>query len=527
MDDKKEVFHSFRKNPKPLPMIKVKIGQYNKDIEKILNTMGKSYDFKNYYKERKKSENKTNKKVINGLALLRKEKTSDKINFGPITYLTYKENQESNSNSNRTASKYTFEFLKKKIMNSKNFKVGSYNDGSLSKNNNFNFNLTDRVTKFDKKKINTDKYLNIKNIEIKNKKKIDISQIKNSENDNDIEDKKSEVISENFNLFDCISNSNRNYIPTMNENRNVSNENKKPQMILKLNDDINDLETDRNNLYSRNSNSQNKNNISLTNRTYSSFQNNNNVNNFSNKYTSTNYNENRKKLLDLKEIKLKNKTSHQFNDYNELIKYYKTNNNFLKSIHNANNQLQSLTMINEIFDIEGIEQFHKEKYNYFKKKKKKIKFKDKLIKKKNVKRNSLVEILSEGKKKMKNEVKARINKIKKQMDHLLLVDKIEKYSDSIPSQKMKTFNIEYNKKSEKIGISDNCITLKNGKIYQQPESDSKKLNEKISHNCEELYKLTDQILIDRYYFSEKESKCKRLTERVKKEKIDLSTKLLY
>ena len=51
MNDKKEVFHSFRKNPKPLPMIKVKISQYNKDIEKILNTMGKNYDFKNLYQE--------------------------------------------------------------------------------------------------------------------------------------------------------------------------------------------------------------------------------------------------------------------------------------------------------------------------------------------------------------------------------------------------------------------------------------------------------------------------------------------
>jgi hypothetical protein len=127
---------------------------------------------------------------------------------------------------------------------------------------------------------------------------------------------------------------------------------------------------------------------------------------------------------------------------------------------------------------------------------------------------------------MKNEVKANFGKIKKQMNHLFLVDKIEKYSDSIPAQKMKTFNIEYNKKSEKIGISDNCITLKNGKIYHPPESDSKKLNQKISHNCDELYKLIEQILIDRYYFSEKESKCKRLTDRVKEEKIDLSSKLL-
>ena len=33
------------------------------------------------------------------------------------------------------------------------------------------------------------------------------------------------------------------------EIRNISNENKKPPMILKLNDDVNYLETDRNNLY--------------------------------------------------------------------------------------------------------------------------------------------------------------------------------------------------------------------------------------------------------------------------------------
>ena len=521
MIDKKEVFHSFRKNPKPLPMIKVKIGQYNKDIEKILNKMGNSYDFKNFYKEIKKSEKKLNKKVLNKLALLRKEKTNDKINFGPITYLTYKETQE--NNSNRTVSKYTFEYLKKKIMNSNNFKVGSYNDGSLSKHN--KYNLTDRKTKNDKRKINIEKYFDIEDIEIKNKKNIEINNIKKNDNDN-IEDKKDEFLNENYNVLDSTSNSNRNLKPIIDEIRNISNENKKPPMILKLNDDVNYLETDRNNLYSRNSNSQAKNNISLSNRAYSSFQNNNYVNNISKKYTSTNYILNRKKPLDLKEIKLKNKAPHHFTDYNELIKYYKTNNNFLKSIHKTNNQLQSLTMINELFDIEGIEQFHKEKYNYFKKKKRKIKFKDKLIKKNNVKNDSLLDIFSEGKKKMKNEVKANFGKIKKQMNHLFLVDKIEKYSDSIPAQKMKTFNIEYNKQSEKIGISDNCITLKNGKIYHPPESDSKKLNQKISQNCDELFKLTDQILIDRYYFSEKESKCRRLTERVKKEKIDLSTKLL-
>ena len=234
MIDKKEVFHSFKKNPKPLPMIKVKIGQYNKDIEKILNKMGNSYDFKNFYKEIKKSEKKLNKKVLNKLALLRKEKTNDKINFGPITYLTYKETQE--NNSNRTVSKYTFEYLKKKIMNSNNFKVGSYNDGSLSKHN--KYNLTDRKTKNDKRKINIEKYFDIEDIEIKNKKNIEINNIKKNDNDN-IEDKKDEFLNENYNVLDSTSNSNRNLKPIIDEIRNISNENKKTPMILKLNDDVN------------------------------------------------------------------------------------------------------------------------------------------------------------------------------------------------------------------------------------------------------------------------------------------------
>ena len=87
---------------------------------------------------------------------------------------------------------------------------------------------------------------------------------------------------------------------------------------------------------------------------------------------------------------------------------------------------------------------------------------------------------------------------------------------------MKSFNDHYNSKCEKIGISDKNITLKNGKIYQKSKSDSKKLSIRISQNCDEIYKLVEQILIDRFYFEEKDSKCKRLLEKIKKEKIDLS-----
>ncbi len=45
---------------------------------------------------------------------------------------------------------------------------------------------------------------------------------------------------------------------------------------------------------------------------------------------------------------------------------------------------------------------------------------------------------------------------------------------------------------------------------------------KISRNCDEIYKLIEQILIDKYYFEERDSKCNRLMEKIKQEKIDLS-----
>ena len=149
-----------------------------------------------------------------------------------------------------------------------------------------------------------------------------------------------------------------------------------------------------------------------------------------------------------------------------------------------------------------------------------LKFIEKLIKK-NIFSTSIIQLLTNGKK-HKVKLRANINKIKRQMDHLSLVDKIEKYSDSIPTEKLETFNEHYNLKSERIGITNKCITLKNGKIYHQSKSDSKKLSQKIEQNCEEINKLAEQIMIDKYYFWEKDSKCRRLFEKIKKEKIDLS-----
>ena len=45
---------------------------------------------------------------------------------------------------------------------------------------------------------------------------------------------------------------------------------------------------------------------------------------------------------------------------------------------------------------------------------------------------------------------------------------------------------------------------------------------RITKNWDEIYKLVEQILIDRYYFEEKDSKCSSVLEKIQKEKIDLS-----
>ena len=47
---------------------------------------------------------------------------NEKINIGPVTYLTYKESQDDDLN----VSKYTFEDLRKKLVDSKNFRIGFY-----------------------------------------------------------------------------------------------------------------------------------------------------------------------------------------------------------------------------------------------------------------------------------------------------------------------------------------------------------------------------------------------------------------
>ena len=178
-------------------------------------------------------------------------------------------------------------------------------------------------------------------------------------------------------------------------------------------------------------------------------------------------------------------------------------------------------MLNEeIFDIDDITQLNERKLNFISKKKTNLKYIEKLIRK-NVFSNSIIELLTNGKR-HKIKLRANFNKMKNQMKHLSVVDKIKKYSDNIPSEKMKTFNHEYFKKSEKIGITNKAITFRNGKIYQQSKSDSKKLSKIIKQNCDEINKLTEQILIDKYYFDEKDSKCKKLNEKIKEEKIDLS-----
>jgi hypothetical protein len=174
----------------------------------------------------------------------------------------------------------------------------------------------------------------------------------------------------------------------------------------------------------------------------------------------------------------------------------------------------------EIYNINDITKSNEQKLNRISKKTINLKHIEKLIRK-NVISNSIVELLMNGRK-HNVKLRANLNKIKKQMKHLSVVDKIEKYSDNIPAEKMETFNKEYYKKSDRIGISNRCITFRNGKIYQQSKSESKKLGQRIEQNCDEINKLTDQILIDKYYFDKKNLKCQKILETIKFEKKDSS-----
>lgn len=518
----KQIFNNFKKNNTPLPKIQLKINQHSKDIEKILSEMDKNYAMiKHVPKMKKRSENRTRNKK----PLLKEEEARAKIDFGPVTYLTYKENIEDDLNLRR----YNFEYLRQKIINSKNFRIG-YFDTNYKNMNKLHLKNDNKKSYSERKENKSGNRLNINIISYENNKK----NFLNNKNNKEI---KYNMINENSNILENDSNINRDL-------NNIKSSFNKLKKLLPINDNTkektlneNDIIFNRDNntnLTSRNSPLSNKNN-SLTTRTnltnYSSLINTNNKN-FLTKHSITNYLD-KKKPIDLKEIAIhnKSKTSSNFNDYKDLFKYYRTNNNFL-NISNANintctnnnidnNQINPFLMLNEqIGDINDMAKSNGKYLNRTAKKKLNLRFIEKLIKK-NVFNNSIIELLTNGKKR-KIKLRTNFNKIKKQVEHLSIVDKVEKYSDSIPSEKLKTFNRHYNTKCQKIGISGKSITLRNGKIYQQSKSDSKKLSMKISRNCDEIYKLIEQILIDKYYFEERDSKCNRLMEKIKQEKIDLS-----
>jgi hypothetical protein len=518
----KQIFNNFKKNSTPLPKILLKINQQNKNIEKILLEMDKNYTLKKQIpKKKKKIENKTRNKN----PTLKDEEAREKIDFGPVTYLTYKENIEDDMNLRR----YNFEFLRQKVLKSKNFRIGFFDKSfknikkfQLKHDNKDKKNYSDKTCYKNNNRIN----INVIPYE-EDKNKNDKKEIFKNDNSNEI---KYDKRSENYNILETGSNINRdfnNLKSTFSEINNIFpiNENTKEKNANES--EINFIIDNITNLTNRKCHS-NKNN-SLTTRTnltnYSS-RNYTSTKNIPINYSITNYLD-KKRPVDLKEITNKSKTSSNFNDYKDLFKYYRTNNNFL-NISNANintninnTQVNPFLLLNkEIINIDDMAQSHKKKLNRTAKKKLNMKFIEKLIKKNN-NTNSIIEILTNGKKR-KIKLRTNFNKIKKQVEHLSIVDKVEKYSDSNPTEILKSFNDHYNSKCEKIGISDKNITLKNGKIYQKSKSDSKKLSIRISQNCDEIYKLVEQILIDRFYFEEKDSKCKRLLEKIKKEKIDLS-----
>ena len=520
----KQIFNNFKKNNTPLPKILLKINQQNKDIEKILLEMDKNYALKNLIpKKKKKIENKTRNKNSS----LKDEEAREKIDFGPVTYLTYKENIEDDINLRR----YNFEFLRQKVLNSKNFRIGFFDKNfknikkfQLKHDNKNKENYSDKTCYKNKNRININiiPYEEVKN---KNDKK---ENFKNG-NSNRI---KYDKTNENFNILETGSNSNRDFnnlkstfseiknIFPINENTKENNTNESELNFII--DNITNLTTKKNHSNKNNSLTTRTNLTNYSSRNYTSTK------NIPVNYSITNYFD-KKRPVDLKEITIKNKskTSSNFNDYKDLFKYYRINNNILNISNgnintNINNtQVNPFLLLNkEIINIDDMAQTHKKKLNLTAKKKLNMKFIEKLIKKNN-KTNSIIEILTNGNKR-KIKLRTNFNKIKKQVEHLSIVDKVEKYSDSNPTEILKSFNDHYNSKSEKIGISDKNITLKNGKIYQKSKSDSKKLSIRISQNCDEIYKLAEQILIDRFYFEEKDSKCNRLLEKIKKEKIDLS-----
>lgn len=505
-----EIFNKFKKNNIPLPTIQKKIDKQNKLIERILREMDENYSIRKLTKEKK---NKSQKKSRNILNMLKFDKINEKINIGPVTYLTYKESQEDDLN----VSKYTFEDLRKKLVDSKNFRIGFY----TMKNKKFhlpknfsNVNLTDRRINHSKKKLSISPYTEYK--KFNNKKENKIYEYKSKE-ENDVKD-------------ECSNNNIYSDINSENTEKNIKSKFKEIKTISSFNDnnkensDINDTNI---NFLSYNNKSHSSRNWMQLKKT-NSLPYRANIRTFYNKTNShksdiniNNRNNmkidfiNKSKPIDLKEKNIKNKTSNKITDYKDLLKYYKTENNFLNNTKsnnsNSNNiQIKPIYMVNELFDIKDVVEYQQSKLNYLARKNHKLKLIEKKLKK-YVVSNSVIDLLA-GKKHKKIKLRSKINKMKKQIKHLFIVDQFEKFSDNIPSEKVKTFHDEYSKKSEKIGISDNIITLKNGKPYHQPKSESKKLNEKVQQNYLEIYRLRNQIITDRYYFEAKDLKYKKLGE---------------
>jgi hypothetical protein len=464
-------------------------------------------------KNKQKSENKTrNKKVINN----ENNKYTDKIDFGSDTYLTYKLNND----EDMSLQKGNIELIRQKVLNSNNFRMGYLNskikENSLYKNKHIN------LTEVKRNKYNNKNRINIKTFLNDEKKNKHVIKILNSNLDkNDQSERKNDYTNtnDNYNLFDTDFSTKRNFISTKEVMRQTSpfveniKKNKKSNSIIEINRPfINRSSTDLTNKISNSTNCSRK--------IHNNYNNNNN-NNI--KYNITNYmDKNKSKPVDLTISPIVDncRTSINFKDYKNIFTYRKINNNLI-NISNNNIKVKPLSKLTEeIYNINDITKSNEQKLNRISKKTINLKHIEKLIRK-NVISNSIVELLMNGRK-HNVKLRANLNKIKKQMKHLSVVDKIEKYSDNIPAEKMETFNKEYYKKSDRIGISNRCITFRNGKIYQQSKSESKKLGQRIEQNCDEINKLTDQILIDKYYFDKKNLKCQKILETIKFEKKDSS-----
>ena len=504
-----EIFNRFKKNNIPLPVIQIKINDQNKLIEEILHEMDANYSIRKLTNEKKHNSLKRSRNILNTFKF---NKINEKINIGPVTYLTYKETQDDDLN----ISKYTFEDLRKKLVDSKNFRIGFYTmkNKNIHLSQNFsNTNLTDRKTSYSKKKLSINPYTEYKNIK---KKEDRISEYKNKV-ENEVKDEFSNNIYSDINSEHTENKNNKSKFKEIKTLSSFNDNNKD-------NSDINDTNinfiSSKNKSHSSRNWKQLKKTNSLPYRTnIGTFYNKANLYksdiNIKHRYNLANSYINKNKPIDLKEKNIKNKTSNKITDFKDLLKYYKTENNFLNNTKSNNNnsnnyQIKPIDMVNELFDIKDVAEYQQAKLNYLAKKNLKLKLIERKLKKNTVS-NSVIDLLA-GKKHKKIKLRATMNKMKKQIKHLFIVDQIEKFSDNIPSEKVKTFHKEYSKKSEKIGISDNLITLNNGKHYHQAESESKKLNEKVEQNYLEIYRLRNQILIDRYYFEANDLKYKKLGE---------------